>query len=413
MEIQSRHPYPIIRKIVEKKTKPLFPILILIALIVIQRILPKYWEGYRHLLLNLKNRAILLYPPFFEQYKMQKMQKNLKKAFIEHSVDPSQGYLESDNIPNRPLAYTITASSQRGSINSHPKEEMQDGYFYLFSNKGIVAGVFDGHSPQSAELVQEVMNFFKAEFENHLTSKNKITPGQIHTYLYTLFEKIQSQIHAQEKYDQVGTTAVICYIDCKSGSIITATVGDSEANIYRKKTSETKTGSIALSCIRNWGYPKEEQRWLMHRHELFLSENTPTPQSITPPPTPKSRRFQSKTHKRALNLSRAIGDKDCARDKWGNIGIICKPKITLASLKKGDLVLITSDGLKDHLYEKEIVAHVSSQDFGSQDDKFRSLPQFLINNRRNLLLPIHPDSQTGPLLVPYLDDVAIIAIRCT
>ena len=139
-----------------------------------------------------------------------------------------------------------------------------------------------------------------------------------------------------------GTTALICYIDKKSQLIYTATLGDSEANIYRKIRGSLL--SIPLSPIRDWNTDKK-----------FIGSNA---DSITDGIKPRIH-YQDSHMSISLNVSRSIGDKGC-------LLISQKPKVTQCNIHPNDTLILCCDGLKDFVPEATICQKIAQHQGSEQ-----------------------------------------------
>jgi|JI10StandDraft_1071094.scaffolds.fasta_scaffold01672_3 serine/threonine protein phosphatase PrpC len=136
----------------------------------------------------------------------------------------------------------------------------------------------------------------------------------------------------------------MCYFDPKTCFLYTATLGDAEANIYRKIKRSVK--SLPLSPVRNW--KTDEKRLPPNSIQKNFCEN------------PKYWRVQG------INVSRALGDK--------NISLVSqKPKVTKTLFLPEDTLVLCCDGLKDFLLEKEIVKIVSDNQTKSPQELAKAL----------------------------------------
>jgi serine/threonine protein phosphatase PrpC len=275
----------------------------------------------------------------------QKMWNNSKKAIEEHRAkDPEAAFatlqealppLDERNFqPEIPLKLTY---DQAADISVY-REAMEDAHFYHSTDLGCVTGIFDGH--KGAKVSRYARDQFKERFFDTLR-KNE---GNVHQTFELLIDEIHKEV--EKKYKQkkgewsAGTTAVICFIDKKTHQIYTATLGDSEANIYRIFDQQLK--SIPISCVRDWTSEKDAKRAAVAYGNPEIADLWPTS------PNPKDLRFNG------FNISRAIGDIKYIGTK-DKPGIIHKPKITINQLKKGDILILCCDGLKDYASENEII----------------------------------------------------------
>ena len=76
--------------------------------------------------------------------------------------------------------------------------------------------------------------------------KLAISNGDVHQAITDTINEIHEVIKEHKEWNAVGSTLVMSFIDNNTNIIYTATVGDSEANIYRWIDGEIK--SIPLSC---------------------------------------------------------------------------------------------------------------------------------------------------------------------
>jgi serine/threonine protein phosphatase PrpC len=152
-----------------------------------------------------------------------------------------------------------------------------------------------------------------------------------------------------------GTTACVCYIDPKKHQIYTATLGDSEAKIYRKVNYAFK--SIPLSCVRDWTSKKDMAHVIpaIEQYSTDHCKDAHTVVDIWKAQTVKSRRFPPiPPSDWGLNVSRALGDSAC-QGYNRKPAVIHKPKITVNHIQPGDHIVIASDGVWDYVPEDEMV----------------------------------------------------------
>lgn len=243
---------------------------------------------------------------------LEKMFRNSQKAIVEHQQKERNYPLnprivipvtKPDSCPlPTPLRYITTHSEIPGP------RAMEDAHFVKELPHGYLAGVFDGHG--GAEASTMASQRFSILFEEHLSTSSQ--------NVYYAFKKTLEGLH-QEIVDSCksGTTAVVCYIENKTNRIYTATLGDSEAHIYRM--FHNRMQAIPASCVRNWTSKRDAER---------LAEAK----------TPVEEEFK------VLNGSRALGDPE--------FPVIQKPKITVHQLLPGDIVNLASAGLKKFVNEK-------------------------------------------------------------
>lgn len=280
---------------------------------------------------------------------LQKMFKNSLKAIEEHQRKTANYPLDPQCVipvihPHScplpiPLKFKATYCELQG-----PRETMEDAYFMKELPQGYLAGVFDGHGGASASALASKR--FSELFENHLSK----SANHVHYALEKTMEELHQIISVAT---EDGTTAVVCYIEQKTNFVYTATLGDSEAHIYRL---EGKTmHSIPASCVRDWTSAKDARRFAeaketpKYEQMLIKLANTAMAKDFA--------RFKG------LNVSRALGDRAFNYEN-GRRAVIQKPKITVHQLLPGDILNLACDGLKDYVSEKATATkiHMVKQD---------------------------------------------------
>lgn len=276
-----------------------------------------------------------------KQIAMEKMLRNSVKALTEHrNKRESEPYapqaclptfkslLHCKSLPLFKMSYTI--AQHLGN-----RTDMQDEFLVQEFDHGYLMGIFDGHcgGQVAAYCKQNMSDLFVRIFastNNDISRTFALLAGELH-----------HNVSQRKEWDDIGTTALMTYVDKRTHLIFTATIGDSEANIYRK----TETGnivSIPLSCVRDWGCMKDAQR---------AAKATQAPEIVFR----WTSRTQSKTLRyRRLNVSRSIGDAS------KHPPMTHKPKITVNRLLQGDVLVLTSDGLKDFRTEYQIVLELTT-----------------------------------------------------
>lgn len=273
----------------------------------------------------------------------QKMEKNLAKAKKEHGYG---GPEQLSPINTQPLQCETGHAEAQG-----PRPFMEDAHFNLPLENGTLVGVLDGHGGKA------VANLASMRFQALFPQILKKHEGNVHQAFEETFLTIQEEIIKQSKFNHVGSTAVICYIEKSTNRVYTATLGDSEANIYRMING--RCISIPLSCVRDWSSTRDEKRAAKATQGEY---KVPIVQFWNKfGLEPKDRRVNRKMVSLLLNntfdgvnVSRAFGDQS------NNIGrafnaVIAKPKITILSLEPGDILVLACDGLKDYVKEDILV----------------------------------------------------------
>lgn len=304
-----------------------------------------------------------------------KMEKNLIKAWNEHN--PSSKYNlkkvlslcahpkplsltdrkvlqvvqdeKQSSVSDTPLPWPKTHLENSAPLRvSHahadargPRKRMEDAYFCITLPTGTLVGVLDGHGGR------KVADYASARIQRLFSDFLQNRAGHAHQTLEELFSAIQEEILLYRQLNTIGSTAVICYLETSTNLVYTATLGDSEAKIYRMIDGELV--SIPLSCVRDWSSSRDFMRansategeylesvgdcWhkrnVNARHRRIDIKNTD--EKITPPLA-------------GINVSRAFGDHAY------NIGrpidaTVAKPKITSCLMELGDILILACDGL--------------------------------------------------------------------
>lgn len=299
-----------------------------------------------------------------QEVAIQKMKKNLMKAQNEHvdsfqKNNPRCGPKSISNpyeISKQPEHPTNTRELKCLSAYAEaqgPRPSMEDAHFSISLRGGTLVGVLDGHGGKAVAdyASQRFQNLFPPLLEKH--------NGNVHQAFEEVFSLINAEIIKNRKYDHIGSTAVICYIERSTNCVYTATLGDSEANIYRKINCRYK--SIPLSCVRDWSCTRDEQRaaqatQMEYREPIVEYWHNKNLSSKDRRVAPKFSALilQNVGLVGGVNVSRAFGDQA------NNIGrpfdaVIAKPKITMFNLEPEDILILACDGLKDYVEEDSVI----------------------------------------------------------
>ncbi len=278
---------------------------------------------------------------FTHKQLLLKMWKNGRRALKEHKEKTPffqrMLYLPLKEVSlsssGSKLQFTCTVEALQGK-----RPRMEDRHFCLENEKGMIVGVLDGHNGSA------VADYAAHRFTELFFTILDQWDDNVYQAFASVFYCIQDEIERfKTEWDFIGSTAVVCYLEKKSGYIYTATLGDSSASLYR--IFRKKRRVLPLSCIRNWSSPRD-----FASAKTALGEELPyreDPKEMRHPPPGVSVHFGI-----GLNVSRALGD---AAFK----GVIHLPKLTLTTLKKGDIILLACDGLKDFATEKEILSVIN------------------------------------------------------
>lgn len=355
----------------------------------------------------------------------QKMVENAK-VIVSDRVSQQQGYILPAQAPLPPsfeqhsnrLDFSFTAYGTQGNRT----EIMQDAHCCIsLPNGGQLAVVADGHGTGSSIIAEALVDTFKKEFYSYL-ERNQNDPYKTFEQLVydiaeqpaedykaystagTTFNRFLAQILEQKhkrlaehtkqhsdpnKWDAnfkqlwielhkngradlplkfedlckvAGSTLVATYVT-PLGTVYTATVGDSEAAIYRKIKETTQ--AIALSPFYKWTSPEELQRAAIAMGDKKTLDELPK----------WNKKWQRVW---GLNVSRAVGDqinmdtlfdpqpqKINVRDKRTGVQreityrpLSSMPTITVQQAQPGDVILVCCDGVTNYANPSEIAAQI-------------------------------------------------------
>ncbi len=260
---------------------------------------------------------------------MNKMLKNGEKAIKEHQGQEGVCALSSEFLPSvkgdlealKPVYFQAKEQGRRDS--------MEDEHFYMELEEGVFTGVLDGHGGK------EVADYASARFQEIFSEILRESSENVHRAFEISIQKVHQEVAEKPDWNKKGSTAVLSFID-KKNRIYTATLGDSEAFIYRKN-SKGELKSIPLSCVRDFASQKDAKRVTKSGYLGGFGHKKP--------------RFYYKDE--SINVSRSIGD--CSFDG----GVVHKAKIAMNQLKKGDILILACDGLRDFVTEEQIIKKIS------------------------------------------------------
>ncbi len=292
---------------------------------------------------------------------IRRMYKNTLKAIEEHALSGGI-YLNPSLLPpledfcgrrNRPCSFQVMQYEEQGL-----RVYMEDVSFFLEIPQGLIAGVLDGHGGS------DVARFIQQGLLILLGQKISKYPSQIDLAFEEAAQQLQREIVNNNQFDEQGCTATVVFLEKTTGLVYTMNLGDSEANIYRHKQDQWY--SIPLSAVRNWASPKDARR----ASRIFPDLKNYWDENQIPP---KQRKWPNEFG-RALNVSRAFGDNSFKP------AVTSKPKITIQRVKRGDFLVIASDGIKDYLSEMQIVEALQEDD---ENKAFLIVKKALENNSRD------------------------------
>jgi serine/threonine protein phosphatase PrpC len=248
----------------------------------------------------------------------QKMHRNFNEALKDHAGPNVASAKEIATVSKTPFQIQSSVAEDQGQRGS-----MEDTHIL----KGSGAAVFDGHLGNDvAELAKRHLPFFQNEALPRIQARRNFT-------------WLQDDIEKNHLLDREGATACQVQIYEKARTVVTSTLGDTHAFIYRRINGTLK--AIPLSPKRDWKHPKELAR----------------AQSIDPKFIPKA---EAKPRFNGLQISRSLGDAG-ATDEDDRQFISHKPKVTETAIQVNDLIVIATDGLWDNTSHQKIIQALDPQ----------------------------------------------------
>lgn len=218
-----------------------------------------------------------------------------------------------------------------------------------------LAGIFDSHGRLDGErAIDYATTNFSKIFDENLEKGHSIPICLKQTIAY-LDKKIK-EIHSG-----YGCSALISYIEKATGLVYTATLGDHEANIYREFNKEIK--SIPLSQTRTWKHQKECQRGKRWIYEHGFRPKTWVYEREYRKGEKWKRIYQNAISTNTFDHPKIISEyfKDLTPFSRGMGSMLAdhlvssRPKITVQRLKKGDTLVLASNGFKKANREDDII----------------------------------------------------------
>lgn len=340
-----------------------------------------------------------------EAQELAKMGKNFQKAISEHlAKDPQSTTLATQkevetSLQNQDKTNPLILENPVVASQSKSRQDnatIEDANFHTPAlSRGWLVGVLDGHGGP------DVSKYVSQKFTDIFTKTLNNYPSIRSAFNDTL-EKLHKQIQENPAFDKQGCTAVISLIDPSNHKVYTATLGDSEAFIYRKINGKFKC--IPLSCVRDWLSPKDWTR----RGNALLNDNPE--KKIPEKPGIESDSKHTRYPTNGVNTARGLGDvliekydqsvenlHEAEGEDRANLPktMSIKPKITVTDVLEGDIILHVSDGITDYITQERIIEAINTWQEG---DKSVSLPQTI----NNLLTGANKDYSIK-------DDITVIA----
>lgn len=279
----------------------------------------------------------------------QKMERNLTKAIDEHRKT-SDGIMTYDHyLRSRKKESVVRVEISKDEARGRRKT-MEDAHSINWVGEQILAGLYDGHGGCRAAI------FSSLSFARRFPQVLQDCQGSVHQAFMKLFPEIHSW-YVNDKRNPGGTTALLLYVDEEKQTVTTATLGDSEAFLYRKIHGSYE--ALPLSCVRNWGSKSDARRAALAYNRPVLEEEWPKASA------PKQLRviLGPEGSEKSLNVSRAIGDR-IFQQKDGHPLVIQKPKITEARFEENDYIVAACDGVWDYLKHEDVIKEINDLRMG-------------------------------------------------
>lgn len=280
--------------------------------------------------------------------------RNSHKA-IRDSHDPSYRINSVSLLP--PIDHS-SCENRNVSVSKSAvcgkRSNMEDYVLLKETGTGILFCVFDGHG--GSDVAELAKDYFEENFESKLAECN----GNVAKAITLIGKMIDQQLaeydeDGADEWNKQGSTAGINYYDKQKGLIYTATLGDSEAVLYRQ-IDEVWT-AIPLSCIRNWESEKDRQRAEAAIKGTIEVWGNLKGKHLRYPPAINRFAYCAR-----LNVSRSFGDLDINKLKENKLinPVSSKFKMTVQKVLPGDVIVAGSDGLWDVVGNGDIIKEIGN-----------------------------------------------------
>lgn len=315
---------------------------------------------------------------------LEKMRINSLKAYQEHRELPQEGDLRCRDayfLGDLPLVEEIVSRKENPLTadywcdyeNQGPRGSMEDSHFVTRRKHQILAGVFDGHALQRSADGAGVARYAKEKFEKEFLARLPGQGGDVKSVFETFTDEVHREVLTHPEWNDVGCTAVVCFVDLQAHCVYTATLGDSEANLYRAVGENREVHSLPLSLVRNWASPKERARKdaIYERYSEDVRQNLDG--RVQKKPT-----FTNEEGTR-IEVARSIGDSQMV-EVADLPAVSHKPKVTVYPVEPGDQMILACDGLKDYVPEMDIVQQMRMRNGSGVVDSIAALSDLALDN---------------------------------
>lgn len=273
-----------------------------------------------------------------EKKATDKMQANLTKALKEHGKIDLLSKINFSSQSSTPLNFDPAHFS---TDNKLYREKMEDSYLISTIDEGYLYGVFDGHGDNG-----DISSYIAKNFSEYFSKQLKKHSHDIKHAFNETINHIHERVIKAQIGPEGGSTACICFVDKKTNIAYIATLGDTEAKIFRE--IEGSIVALTASCVRSFSSQKDAERASKALKKASIATEWPTKNA-------KDLRFPNKNF--GVNVSRAIGD-ECF-NTWNGVPVVIqKPKISMIPLEKNDRIVIACDGVWDYTEDQELITNV-------------------------------------------------------
>lgn len=290
---------------------------------------------------------------------------------LAHIATPKKALelLLTDTKRSYPLPFSDMLITEEKGI----EREMEDAAIFLEDEKRLLAGIFDGHDCKNdRENVKFIADFVKETFSNQFDAFLLFYKGDVYKAFKELFEQTTNELKETGHYGSSGATAVVTYVDKRSGLAYTAALGNCNVTVYRKIEDSWK--AIPLARKLTWANRKEANRAaIFHDAPEFATKWTKRQDdkrlhSSGPQGVYVSRAFgnfeaNKKVEFELLSITDSVQDmralattqESSGKEVKESIPLIShEPEISINQMQEGDVLLLSSHEFD--LQEQEITS---------------------------------------------------------
>ncbi len=278
------------------------------------------------------------FPPVEGKVEKQ-MREKRDRAAMDHGINPDQLPESQTKRTTHLLNMLIDTSSNKG-----PRESNDDEHVVFETDYGAFFAICDGHGevlkdrlrtnePQPGRVFAQMVAKSLQEDLPGIMKENLDVEKAFKIWAHQIHEKLPKDVNA-------GSTVVIGFFDKITHKLYVASIGDSEAVVFRE--DDKLLFPYPMTPKNNWETPANEERVEKLYKPADFTEWKKQPA--------KFRRFPLKG---GVNISNTLGDHTKTVD--GKTALTHSPDCTVLQLKVGDLVLLGCDGLFDFVGIDELI----------------------------------------------------------